>query len=211
MITPFVRTPQGAKSLRELFDATWATVAGTSWGHLWLAREIALAIAAAALWSWASRPDGSRRGMQVALVAMAAVVWFEALVGHAADLPRQSGVTALASAAHLVTAGIWAGGLTVLALCLIPTMRRDPDARGPMVASAWRAFSPMAAIATVVLLATGLYESGRHLPDLHSVTSSVYGGAVLGKVVLAIAALTLAGFNTLLVNPGLAEDRKSVV
>jgi copper transport protein len=205
VITPFVRMPHGGSSLGDWFEATWATLAGTAWGHVWLAREIALVIAAAALWSLAARSDGSRRRIQVAVVAMAAAVWFEALVGHASDLPRQSGVAALASAVHLVAAGVWAGGLTLLVVCLVPAMRRDPDARGPMVASAWRAFSPMAAVATVVLVATGLYESGRHLPDLHSITSTVYGGAVLGKLILVAVALILAGFNTLLVNPGLAE------
>jgi len=62
----------------------------------------------------------------------------------------------------------------------------------------------MAAVATAVLLATGLYESGRHLPDLNSVFSTIYGGAVAGKVILVAVALLLAGFNTLLINPGLA-------
>lgn len=204
-ITPFLRTPHGGNSLGVWFDGTWAALARTSWGQLWLARELALVIAAIALWSWASRSDGSRTSARTAAVAMVAVVWFEALTGHASDLSRQSGLAAIASATHLVAAGVWAGGLAVLALCLIPMMRRDPDARGPMVASAWRAFSPMAAIATVVLLATGLYESGRHVPDLHSVTSTVYGGAVAGKILLVCVALFLAGFNTLLVNPGLSE------
>ena len=62
----------------------------------------------------------------------------------------------------------------------------------------------MAATAAVVLLATGLYESGRHIPDLRSVAWTVYGLTVAGKVVLVAAALTLAGINTLLVHPRLA-------
>jgi copper transport protein len=136
---------------------------------------------------------------------MAAVVWFEPLAGHAADLPARSGVASVAAAAHLVAAGVWAGGLVVLAVCLLPVMRREPDLRGPMVATAWRTFSPLAAVATVVLVATGLYESGRYMPDIGSVTSTLYGGAVFAKVVLLALALALAGVNTLLVHPNLAE------
>ncbi|TFC02003.1 hypothetical protein E3O32_12275 [Cryobacterium mannosilyticum] len=202
-ITPFLLTQRGGSSLGLWFDATWATLTGTPWGHLWLAREIAIVIAAAALVR-ATRPGGAGGRVQIAAVALAAVVCLEAWAGHASTLPSRSALAALASASHLVAAGVWAGGLTVLAICLIPVMRHHPDLRGRILASAWRAFSPMAAIATVVLLATGLYEAGRHIPDLRSVASTVYGGAVAGKVALIAVALTLAVINTLLVNPRLA-------
>ena len=203
-ISPFLLTQRGGSSLGLWFDATWATLTGTSWGHVWLAREVALVLAAGALWRWATRRSGSGGRVQIAVVALVAVVALESWASHASTLPSRSLLAALASASHLVAAGVWAGGLTILAIALIPMMRRDPDTRGPILASAWRAFSPMAAAATVVLLATGLYESGRHIPDLQSVASTVYGSAVVGKVVLVAAALTLAGINTLLVNPRLA-------
>ena len=202
-ITPFLLTQRGGSSLGLWFDATWATLTGTPWGHLWLAREIAIVIAAAALVR-ATRPGGAGGRVQIAAVALAAVVCLEAWAGHASTLPSRSALAAIASASHLVAAGVWAGGLTILAICLIPVMRRRPDLRGQILASAWRAFSPMAAVATVVLLATGLYEAGRHSPDLRSVASTVYGGAVAGKLALIAVALILAGINTLLVNPRLA-------
>jgi copper transport protein len=171
-------------------------------------------IVTVALWSQATRAagsvldgivqDGSGGRVRLAPIALAVVVGLESWAGHASALPRGSALAALASAAHLAAAGVWAGGLTVLALCLIPAMRRNPDARGPILATAWRTFSPLAAVATVVLMATGFYESGRHLPDLHSFVSTLYGRAVTGKLLLLALALTLAGFNTLLVNPRLA-------
>ena len=80
----------------------------------------------------------------------------------------------------------------------------EPDLRGPILASVWRTFSPMAAIASVVLVATGLYETGRHVPDLAALTSTLYGRAVAAKLLLVLGALALAGVNTLLVNPRLA-------
>lgn len=177
---------------------------GTPWGHLWLARELALVVAAVALWRWAGTRDGSPRAVRVAVVAMAAVVGLEAVAGHAATLPVRSVPAAVASAGHLVAAGVWAGGLAVLAVCLVPLMRRGTVARGALVASAFRAFSPVAAVAAGVLVATGLYEAGRHVPALGSVPTTVYGGAVAVKVALLAAALALAGINTMLVNPDLA-------
>lgn len=207
-IAPFLLTQSGGSPLAAWMTATWDTLTDTGWGHLWLGRELALVVMAIALYR-ATRAGvtGRRRTiapMQVAVVALAVAVGLESWAGHSSTLPTRSALAAFASASHLVAAGVWAGGLAILALCLIPVMRHDRSTRGPILASAWRAFSPMAAIATVVLLATGLYETGRHIPDLNSVASNLYGGTVAAKVALVTAALALAGINTLLVNPRLA-------
>ncbi len=203
-MTPFAREPHAGASFGAWFDATSATLTSTSWGRLWLVREAGLVVVAAALWWRVIRRDGGSRAARIGVVAMSAVVWFGAWAGHAAVLPRSPSIAAMASALHLGAAGVWAGGLAVLVACLLPAMRRDPDARGPIVASAWRAFSPMAAVATIVLVATGLYETGRHIPEVGAVTSTVYGEVVGLKLGLIVAALIVAGFNTLLVNPQLA-------
>jgi copper transport protein len=203
-LTPFFRVPRGDLSIGAWLDTTLDTLTGTPWGQLWMWREIALVILAVVLWHRIRRDSDSRVLVQVAFVTLVAVMGLEAWAGHASALPRQSGLAALVSATHFAAAGVWAGGLAVLALCLVPVMRRNSDTRGPMLASAWRAFSPMAAIATVVLVATGLYESGRHLPDTDAIFSTVYGGGVAAKIALIAVALVLAGFNTLLINPRLA-------
>jgi copper transport protein len=94
------------------------------------------------------------------------------------------------------------GGLAVLAATVLRLARRDVSAPRTAV---WRAYSPQAALSSGVLLATGLYEAGRHIPSLDGVTTGSYGKAVLAKVVLFAAAIGLAGVNTLRVNPGLAD------
>jgi copper transport protein len=144
--------------------------------------------------------------VQVAVAAVATAVGLDGWAGHAATLPRQSDLAALASAAHLAAAGVWAGGVAALALCVIPAMRRYPASRGRILAAVGQRFSPIAAVATAVLLASGLYESGRHLPDLRSVGSTVYSDAVTAKVALLTVALILGGVNTLIVNPRLAAS-----
>jgi copper transport protein len=202
-LLPIMRTPRGASSLGDWLDTAGATVLETTWGHQWLVRELALVVAAVALSSWASGRTRSGLLLRVGVAAVGTAVLLQSWFGHAAELPRSSGLAALITATHIVAAGVWAGGLTVLAVCLVPLMWRDKDARGTLITSVWRTFSPMAAVATVVLLATGLYASGRHLPDLQAVTSTVYGTAVGAKVLLLGVALAVAGFNTLILNPRL--------
>ncbi|MBC7441165.1 MAG: copper resistance protein CopC [Ramlibacter sp.] len=202
-VAPFLLTQRGGSSLGEWFGTTWATLTGIEWGHLWLAREIALAIAAGTVY-WATRTSRAEGRLMIAALALAPVVGLEAWAGHASSLPSGSALAVVASASHLVAAGVWAGGLAILAFCLIPMMRIHPDARARILGSAWRSFGPMAAIATAVLVATGIYEAGLHIPDLSFVAATVYGGAVAAKLVLVIVALALAAINTMLVNPPLA-------
>jgi copper transport protein len=203
VITPLFVTQRGESTLGEWFATTLAILIGTGWGNLWLARDVALVVAAAALFA-ATRSSRSIGWARIAAGALLAVVVLESWAGHASTLHSGTALAVFASATHLVAAGIWAGGLAVLAICLLPLMRRHPATRGRILGSAWRTFSPMAAIATVVLLATGLYEAGLQVPDLGAVASTVYGGTVAVKVALLGVALSLAGVNTLLVNPRLA-------
>ncbi|CAN5455487.1 hypothetical protein BH10ACT6_BH10ACT6_13850 [soil metagenome] len=202
-VTPLFLVQRGDSSLGAWVDVTWATLIGTGWGQLWLARGIALLLAAGAL-IVAARSNRTGLWLRIAGVALLGAVVLEAWSGHASTVPGRAAAAVVSSAFHLVAAGIWAGGLVVVAICLIPMMRRQPSTRGRVLATAWQSFSPMAAVATVVLLATGLYEAGVQIPDLTFVASTVYGGTVAVKVALLAAALVLAGINTLLINPGLA-------
>lgn len=209
-VSVLLRTPRGGSGLDDWLGASGTGLVETHWGRLWLLREAAL-LAAVVAFARLRPARGPARGPAPGpagawllgtglLVAAGADVW----AGHAADLERAPVAGLAASFAHLVAAGVWAGGLVVMAWCLLPTMRRAPALRRPLLSTAWRAFSPWAAVSAVVLVATGLYEAGRQVPDLGAAVSTAYGGAVVGKLVLVLLALVVAGLNTLVVNPGLA-------
>ena len=204
VVTPFLRTPRGAEGVGSWVDAVLSGLTGTPWGRLWLLHGLALAAAAVVLAVLATRRTG-RWQRPVAAVALVVVAASDAKAGHSSDLPRDSASAAAATAVHVVAAGVWAGGLVVLALCLLPAMRRDPGVRRPLVGGTWRAFSPLAAVSSALLLASGLYVAGRQVPDLHAVSSTVYGAAVAGKTAAVLVVLAVAGCTTLLVNPALAR------
>jgi putative copper export protein len=176
---------------------------GTTWGRLWAAHGVALAIATVVLVTMLGRPRTWQR--PVAGLAVVCAATADAAAGHAADLPRDSATAVLATAVHVLGAGVWAGSLLVLAVSLLPVMRRHPGLRRPLLASTWRAFSPVAAGASALVLASGLYLVGREVLDLHAVTSTVYGAAAAGKLVAVVIVLGTASMTTLLVNPGLAR------
>ncbi len=198
------RTPRGDGSLTDWVGSTWGTLSGTSWGLVWTGRELALLVMAAFLVLWARPVERRALYARGAIAALSVAVLLDSFTGHASTLPSRSLFAAAASATHLVGAGIWAGGLVILVICVVPLMRRNADLRGPLLSTVWRRFSPMAAVATVLVLASGLYLAGRNLPGLSDVTGTSYGTAVSAKVLLLVGALLLAGLNTMLVNPRFA-------
>ncbi len=108
---------------------------------------------------------------------------------------------ALMSAGHMLAAGVWAGGLTVLQITLLARSGAWAAHRAAVL----RAYSPMAAISSVVLVATGVYQSGQHVPGLSSLFGTVYGAALVGKFVLVLVALGLAAVSTVLIDSEIAR------
>ncbi|MEO8328863.1 MAG: copper resistance protein CopC [Candidatus Nanopelagicales bacterium] len=198
------RTPRGSGPLTEWAGSIWGTLSGTSWGQLWSGRELSLVVAATFLLLWARSPVREVRYERLAAAALVPAVILGSFTGHSVTLPSRTPIAAAASATHLVAAGVWLGGLGVLVMCVAPLMRRSPDERGPILSTVWRRYSPMAAVSAGLLLASGLYLSGRHLPGLGDLAATSYGNALSVKVLLFFVALALAGVNTMLVNPRLA-------
>ena len=202
VVTPFLRTRTSGADGTAWLNQTWLTLTGTSWGWLWLARELALLVALLAMLRW--RRDGLPQAARLAFAALAGAVVVESLGGHAASLPVGSRVAALVGAAHVLAAGVWVGGLIVLVLIVAPLARRDVVVARNRLALG-RAFSPLAAVSTLVLIATGVYQAGQHVPDLSSLSSTIYGAAVAAKVALLGLALLLAAVNTVLVDSALLD------
>lgn len=188
----------------EWVGAAREILLGSTVGRLGLIRVAATAVAALALWH-AGR--GGRRPTSFAVAAAALVVaaGVDAWAGHASTLPARSTVAILAVTLHVLAAGIWAGGLLVALVGLRPLRRLEPAARHGLMLRAWRAYSPMAALAAGVLVATGLYEASRHLDSVATLSTTTYGTALVVKVLLLAVALGLAAHTTLVVNPALAD------
>jgi copper transport protein len=151
--------------------------AHTAWGHAMLVRELAIL---AVLLAVATR----RRRLALALLVPVAAA--EAASGHAAslDLPALVAMTA-----HILAAGLWVGGLIVLALVLPGLERRD-------ILAALAGFGRLAAASVAVLVVTGIYSAGRQVASLDALLSTTYGWSLLGKLALlgATGALGLLGF-----------------
>lgn len=96
--------------------------------------------------------------------------------------------------AHIAGAGLWLGGLVVLAL-VVPTMLRDapPADRSALAASTIRRYSLLALAGVTLAGATGLALAAWHVPNLEALGATFYGTVLTAKTLLVIVALGLGG------------------
>lgn len=111
--------------------------------------------------------------------------------GHAAALEPVALAVAL-DWAHLLGAAAWAGGLVQFALLTWGNLGEY-----------FRRFSPLAAVSVAVLTGTGLYPAFAHVPSLEALTTTLYGQALVVKLLLVVALLALGAGNLLVAGPAL--------
>ncbi|HEX2032513.1 MAG TPA: copper resistance protein CopC [Actinomycetota bacterium] len=120
------------------------------------------------------------RGGSPALHLMVAVAAL-ASAGHAAAVsPRWWGVTA--DGLHLLTAGLWAGGIMALA-----TLRPPGGWRGEGGRALLDRFSPVALPAFAVTVAFGVVRGAQELETLGDLVATSYGRVLAIKVVAVVA------------------------
>jgi copper transport protein len=195
-------------TLRSAFDlgALVPLMRSSAFGRGFLDLELILALAAVAVAVAVrlDRPDRRQRSVAEllagigAILAIGAALLAPGLAGHAAEFsPR--GVSLAVDWVHLVSGGLWIGGLiglTVLAAtagarrvaCLVVVVPR---------------FSRAALGSVLTLIASGVVASFIRLPTLGSLWDTGYGQALLIKVAILFVALGLAAVNLLRTSPRL--------
>ncbi|WP_436344684.1 copper resistance CopC/CopD family protein [Natronorubrum sp. FCH18a] len=182
-----------AASVDSLSLETLTEFTGMSLGRAWLA-QLAFAAALAVVLALAVSGSLSRRvwlpaTLVGALGVGAAVSW----TSHSATAIDRLQGTAV-DFAHIGGAGLWVGGLLVLALVVPPLLREtDPADRSALAAGTIRRYSLLALGGVTLAAATGLLLAAWHVPDLAALVGSVYGVALSAKTLLVLLALGLGG------------------
>jgi len=174
---------------------------GTDWGRVYLlGAALALLVPAA----FALTRFAETLGWMAAAPMVAALGVFPALTGHAnGGEGTLRAATIAADTLHVWAAGAWIGGLACL-LYVDRRRRRVVGDAGPLPALV-RAFSPLAVVSVGVLIATGVFASWVHVPDVASLTGSAYGRTLLFKLVAVGVVLGLGARNWKRLTPRLGE------
>lgn len=120
------------------------------------------------------------------------------LGSHAAAAPG-SRWAILGDFVHLTAAGVWLGGLLLLAALLWQLRTQPVKADAMLLRQVVQRFSAIATLAVFVILSTGLFTSLVHLHSLAALWQTTYGQLLLAKVLLVLLALGVALLNHRLV------------
>ncbi len=178
-------------------QAAWATLSGTRYGEVWIWRLLGLLIVstAAAIGLWGPERRSHAFLRIAALVGLVVPLTFS-LLSHAAAQPKGAAAAIVADALHLVAAAIWGGGVVLLAVVLLPTLR--PFNSGPwrdVLRVAIPRFSVLALAAWGILLLSGLYAAWLQVGSLAGLTETPYGRTLLLKGALLLLILVLAAWH----------------
>jgi copper transport protein len=174
-------------------------ISSTTYGHLWVARM--------ALWGLFGltvlMSQRAKRILWITLLLGVLILVTQSLFSHASAAPDRAAVAN--DWLHLVSSGLWIGGLVAFALALL-TLRHELEQTaltGRLVAS----FSNYARAAVALLIVTGLYAAWLQVGSLDALLNTVYGKALLVKGILFLPLLALAAVNLIFTQRGLQAGK----
>lgn len=186
---------------------------GTRYGRMVLLRSalslVALGIAAG-LQPWQGARPGRPGGLwpirEVLLLTLGAggLLSFT-LTSHAAATEGRGLWPLLADAAHLFAVGAWVGGLALLGLAPFSALMASAEGRRLLRGATGR-FATLGLAAVVTLALTGIYLSSLRVYGPPALVETDYGLALLVKLLLFVALVTVALINRFGLLPGLAGD-----
>lgn len=181
---------------------------GTPWGTAWLWSVVGAVAATTGFWLAVA---GRRWGWWVATAAIIGLASFPGFTGHAAagagvGVGGLRWLTLLADTLHVLAAGAWVGGLTMVML-IERRWRRAGGSEGPesLLPVLVPAFSPVAVVSVCTLIITGVFASWVHVPAVGALWGTGYGRLLLLKVGLVVAVLGLGALNWKQLTPRLTE------
>jgi copper transport protein len=218
------------RSLGAVADGTaWRSLLETTAGRAALVRAIVLVVVAAVVWLVQRR---SRAANLTVLIGTAVAIVASSMAGHGAT-GRWVAAGILVTMAHYAAMGVWLGGLLVLAVVTLASVKRAARAAGParrrpdrdpdrdvdndddelagegyvdvVEASAQvTRFSTAAFVAVVVLIITGVIQAFRQLESWSDLRDTRYGHLLLIKTGLVVVMVAVGALSRRVVHRQLA-------
>ncbi len=169
---------------------------GSRFGDVWTARMLLLALAGVLFGlsvRWREeRPATVRSFWSVNVWVGALLVGAFSIASHAAGSLIMPWVAVFVDWAHMLSVGMWAGGLVALALVLPAALRPySGEARRQALLSVLRRFSWLVAYALAVVVTTGIYSALNWLYQPSDLVQTGWGMSLLVKLALVASVLVL--------------------
>lgn len=200
---------RAASQVSDLTDyaVLWQFLVGTRYGHMTLLKSL---LTPAFLMSFFLLSTSAQRLAQVctALCGLALLTTLS-LVSHTAAKPGV--VPVVSDIVHLVAAAVWGGALLYLALLPWKTIRQELDASRRLLWKLVERFSNAALVAVLLLVMSGAVMAFLHVYGIPAFSSTAYGRTLVRKIVLLLLALSVAGWQFMVLSPALQRQARAFV
>jgi methionine-rich copper-binding protein CopC/putative copper export protein len=160
-------------------EAMISVVRGTSWGAGWLIGACGAVLCLVAL--LAAR--GGAIGWLVAALGVVAIGTSESLTGHAGASMHYRALGVSVDLAHILGAGAWLGGLTMVLLVGLPALKPLAESERVRAGSrVVRAYHATAVEAVAIVLLTALIAAWLRLGRLDALWTTPYGTMLFRKI-----------------------------
>ena len=150
-----------------------------------------LALAALPLVALLARRDNRRLAIAAGALVLALAA-MPALAGHA-SAQDPAWPSLLADWAHVTAAGLWGGGLLVLAIAMPAALRAaDKNTRESLIADVIQRFTRLALVGLVVLVATGVFSAITLAGSVAAIWETPWGRLLIVKVIVVAVTVLLA-------------------
>ena len=179
----------------------------TQFGKMWLVR-ILLILALLGIFSQLNHVSRKTTGALWFAGILLLLMWAgaTALVSHSAALNRDKLLATGIDLAHLLSAGIWVGGLLQLLITLWLVRRLNDEPRAWLNLTLLLNFSVLAAFSTGVLIISGSYLAWQHIGSWNALFGTDYGKTLLFKIGLALVTFLIAGINLFYIKPRIKKS-----
>lgn len=186
--------------LDEAWPFLGRALAHSDYGLFWQLRAATWAVLLLLAYSMVRGDAGSRAPRGIAIGA-AIIIFALSSTGHAGDggaltLPN------LINALHIAGAFVWGGTVAVYVMTILPRQRRGAVPAQQLALTATR-LSALAGAALAVVLATGIYNTWRQLPDWAALGSTDYGRVLLFKLAAVAVMMTIGALNRFAIVPAI--------
>jgi putative copper resistance protein D len=195
-----------AGGFNELTDPATITAFffGTGFGVVWLLRLVVAVLLFVAVLVPQTRQYQRNSATAIIAALAAALLASQGWIGHPAAIAgTERDLVIAAYIVHVVSAGIWIGGLVPLAVLLVSARRVG----GKAVAAADLAlhrFSAVGMVAAAGVLAGGIVNAYSRLDSLAAFANSDWGRVLACKIVLFLGLIGFASINRFILLPRLA-------
>jgi copper transport protein len=180
--------------------ATNGVLFATRYGTLWIARLILTLALMGLILRNAVHLQTSRREQSLTFGVALLLLLSISLSSHAAGEP-QPVLPIAADVIHLLAASVWVGGLMSFVLGVWSIRKIEPATRTRFTARLIPRFSALALISVAVLAMTGVYSSILQIGTLDALWNTLYGRALVVKLLIALPMIGLGAISLLIITP----------